>query len=373
MAHGFLKFIAVVTAIGAIHSVVGDEDAHAVTVNRVIDGDTIEVNRDNELVRVRLLNIDTPETVDPNVPMECLGPEASDFLKDLLPRGSEIRLEYDTEKADDYGRELAGVYLGDTLINAEVARAGYGVPMVIGENDRFYPDVESAWDDAQSAQLGFFSPTEECTAPGMVASALSMAYSLPASASGEDLEALVAYRDVLNDVLQRIVAAELLLGSSDDLRIRGLNSQVGDLIRSLTSQKTKITNDLQSANDDIVAKSEELANEQAEAEQRAREQATADQAAAEQEQEQAANSDNSYSDYGSQDGSSYDDYSDAGSYADTSSQSSNSGAADTSQQNSGSDRPGNTAPCRAYRPGGNGYVYIDCATKAPIDGIVHFD
>ncbi|WP_309055182.1 thermonuclease family protein, partial [Streptomyces sp.] len=59
-----------------------------VVVERVIDGDTVDVRKEGEVVRVRLLNIDTPETKDPNELVECFGPEATALLEQLLPPGT---------------------------------------------------------------------------------------------------------------------------------------------------------------------------------------------------------------------------------------------------------------------------------------------
>ena len=60
--------------------------------------------------RVRLIGIDTPETVDPRKPVQCFGKEASDHTKALLPAGTAVRLERDAEARDRYDRLLAYVY-----------------------------------------------------------------------------------------------------------------------------------------------------------------------------------------------------------------------------------------------------------------------
>lgn len=92
-------------------------------VERVVDGDTIVVQG---VGRVRLIGVDTPETVDPRRPVERFGREASAFTKRLL-EGRRVRLEYDRERTDRYGRTLAYVHLPDgTLANAEIIRLGYG-------------------------------------------------------------------------------------------------------------------------------------------------------------------------------------------------------------------------------------------------------
>lgn len=93
------------------------------TVIRVVDGDTIILNG-NE--RVRLIGVDTPETVHPQKPVEYYGKEASAFTKRMC-EGKKVRLEYDWQKKDRYNRTLAYVYLEDgTFLNAEIIKQGYG-------------------------------------------------------------------------------------------------------------------------------------------------------------------------------------------------------------------------------------------------------
>ena len=108
---------------------------------------------------MRLLNIDTPETVAPGRAVECLGPEASALLDSLLPPGSAVTLEFDHELRDRYDRLLAGVVDAEgSLVNAEVARAGLAEPLVVGSNDRFIDDVESAVTEAHDAGVGLWEP-----------------------------------------------------------------------------------------------------------------------------------------------------------------------------------------------------------------------
>src|SRR5260221_11641408 len=72
-----------------------------VQITRVVDGDTIEVNLNSKVEKVRFLGINTPETVDPRKPVECFGPEASQETKKLLA-GQVVVLEKDTEDKDKY-------------------------------------------------------------------------------------------------------------------------------------------------------------------------------------------------------------------------------------------------------------------------------
>ncbi|MFN5604060.1 MAG: thermonuclease family protein, partial [Actinomycetes bacterium] len=84
-------------------------DANAV-VERVVDGDTIDVTIDGRGDTVRLIGIDTPETKKPDTPVECYGPEASARLAELLPPGTPVRLERDIDSRDKFGRLLAYVH-----------------------------------------------------------------------------------------------------------------------------------------------------------------------------------------------------------------------------------------------------------------------
>ncbi len=102
-------------------------------VVRVVDGDTVVVTGG---VRVRLIGINTPESVDPRRPVECFGKEASAALARLVPPGTPIRLRYDVERADDFGRTLAYVYRkSDGLfVNAAMVDQGYAQPMTFPPN-----------------------------------------------------------------------------------------------------------------------------------------------------------------------------------------------------------------------------------------------
>jgi len=128
------------------------------TVVRVVDGDTVDVSSGLwSTTRVRLLNVDAPETVDPSRPVGCLGPEASQRLTELLPVGSPVDLAFDVERSDRYGRTLAGVYAKGELVNAKMASEGLAVPVTVGSNTRFRAEVDASWQAAndKARQLGW--------------------------------------------------------------------------------------------------------------------------------------------------------------------------------------------------------------------------
>jgi endonuclease YncB( thermonuclease family) len=92
-------------------------------VIRVIDGDTLHLTNGE---KVRLIGVDTPETRHPQKPVERFGKEAYLFTKRMV-EGKEVRLEFDWQRRDKYGRLLAYVYLTDgAFLNAEIIKQGYG-------------------------------------------------------------------------------------------------------------------------------------------------------------------------------------------------------------------------------------------------------
>ncbi|MCV7453364.1 thermonuclease family protein [Micrococcus luteus] len=134
-----------------------DVEGDVVTVESISDGDTLRVTLGEVSTRVRLLNIDTPETHHPSKPVECMGPEATAALKSMISPGDTVVLRYDRRLYDRYDRLLAGVYAEGVLLNAEMARLGYGEPAVFDGNDRFLPEVEAAWEQARANGVGRFS------------------------------------------------------------------------------------------------------------------------------------------------------------------------------------------------------------------------
>jgi micrococcal nuclease len=102
-------------------------------VVRVVDGDTIVASVDGEDEYVRYIGVDTPETVKPDTPVQCFGPRASDENHQLV-EGRTVRLVFDHEARDDYGRLLAYVYAGGRFVNGELVRGGYARTLEIAPN-----------------------------------------------------------------------------------------------------------------------------------------------------------------------------------------------------------------------------------------------
>ncbi|MDN5898761.1 MAG: thermonuclease family protein [Brachybacterium sp.] len=195
---GAAVLAALVVGSVALGAMVGDDDRRGEVV-RVVDGDTLIALVDGEETTIRLLNIDTPETKDPDEPVQCLGPEAAEFLTERLPAGTLIDLDYDEERLDRYDRTLAAVYESESLINAEIAAAGLGVPVYFAPNDRFLPEVEEAARSAQEEGRGLYSPEIECTLPAQVQVQSAAADAVPATVDGDPADALAAASTAVED------------------------------------------------------------------------------------------------------------------------------------------------------------------------------
>lgn len=130
----------------------------AATVVRHVDGDTLVVAIGGSEETVRLIGIDTPETVARDRPIECFGPEASARMAELLPLGAEVRLERDVEARDRFGRLLAYVVRVDdgALINVVMVEEGFAESVRYPPNLARQGELDRAEADARAAQRGLW-------------------------------------------------------------------------------------------------------------------------------------------------------------------------------------------------------------------------
>jgi micrococcal nuclease len=120
--------VALLAAAGA-----GAGQTFTAAVVRVVDGDTILVNVGGHAEKVRYIGMDTPETHHPTRGEEPGGREATAVNRRLV-EGKTVRLELDVRLRDRYGRLLAYVYVGETMVNAELVRLGYAQAMTVPPN-----------------------------------------------------------------------------------------------------------------------------------------------------------------------------------------------------------------------------------------------
>jgi len=129
-------------------------DAVPATVKRVVDGDTLVVDLGGVEERVRLIGIDTPESVHPdasrNVPY---GEVASAYTKSRLD-GQSVALEFDVEERDQYGRLLAYIWIGDELFNETLVLEGHAQVSTYPPNVRYVELFTSAQNAARETEKG---------------------------------------------------------------------------------------------------------------------------------------------------------------------------------------------------------------------------
>ncbi len=126
-------------------------------VTKVVDGDTFWVDDGSEKgKKVRLIGVDTPETLHPQKAPEPYGREASEFTKSLL-EGKKVRLEFDVDSLDRYGRLLAYVYLENGLfVNAELVRKGYAQVATFPPNVKYADYFLKLQRKARNRKLGLW-------------------------------------------------------------------------------------------------------------------------------------------------------------------------------------------------------------------------
>ena len=142
----------------------GAEQTAVYPVERVVDGDTVILAT---IGTVRLIGVDTPETVDPRKPVQRFGLESAAFLRSLLD-GQSVRVEYDRQGLDKYRRTLAYLALLDgTSVNLEIVRQGYGYAYLNYPFDRM-DAFRAAEREAREGKRGLWAdapPTGQAAAP----------------------------------------------------------------------------------------------------------------------------------------------------------------------------------------------------------------
>ena len=126
-------------------------------VTRVVDGDTIEVNYNGTEEKVRLIGIDTPESVHPDEEKNSkYGEQASEYTKQLL-EGKTVKLEFDVEERDSYGRLLAYVYVDDIMVNKKLLEEGLAQIATYPPNVKYVDEFTKIQEEARENKKGFWA------------------------------------------------------------------------------------------------------------------------------------------------------------------------------------------------------------------------
>ncbi|MBR5046179.1 thermonuclease family protein [Candidatus Saccharibacteria bacterium] len=137
-------------------------------VESVVDGDTIKITYNGSLTSVRIIGVNTPETVDPRTTVECFGTEASEYLKQKLD-GKSIRIATDSTQADrdKYNRLLRYVYLDGEDVGLSIIANGYGYEYTYNIPYAHQSDYKKAQVDAENQNKGLWAP-EACNETGSI-------------------------------------------------------------------------------------------------------------------------------------------------------------------------------------------------------------
>lgn len=135
------------------------ESAHHPVVSSVIDGDTVIVRFPSGIEEtIRLLGVDTPETVDPNRPEQCFGAEAAAHVRNLLPTGTPVLLERDVEARDHFGRLLAYITRSadSVFVNLDLVKAGLADVSFYEPNTALQAQFEHELTTAKTQRIGLW-------------------------------------------------------------------------------------------------------------------------------------------------------------------------------------------------------------------------
>lgn len=146
------------------------EQIGSAKVIRLVDGDTLKVNYKGKEESVRLIGIDAPEST-PNKKAKndaqrsgedlktitAMGKEATNYVKTLVKPGDTVRIEFDVQKRDKYGRLLGYVYLSDgRILNEEIVKAGYANLMTVPPNVKYQERFLKGYREARENRKGLW-------------------------------------------------------------------------------------------------------------------------------------------------------------------------------------------------------------------------
>lgn len=135
--------------------------ADLATIVKVVDGDTVVVKIQNKIETLRLIGVDTPETVHPTKGVECFGPQASGFTKMFLEPGLMVKLLRDIEPRDRYQRLLVYLFLPDgKFFNQMLVEQGFARTLNIEPNSAFSEQLASHESSARNRRVGLWLSCE---------------------------------------------------------------------------------------------------------------------------------------------------------------------------------------------------------------------
>ena len=137
--------------------------AERVTYSDCVDGDTIKILINDKKYTVRMLAVDTPESVHPTTGVEYYGKEASEYTCNLVKNAKKLEIEYDddSDKEDKYGRLLAWVFVDGKLLQEELIKNGYAKIAYLYGDYKYTKKLESAQEIASAKGIGVWNTDAE--------------------------------------------------------------------------------------------------------------------------------------------------------------------------------------------------------------------
>ena len=134
-----------------------------VKLNHCIDGDTANLKINGVNRRVRMLAIDTPESVTPDRPVREYGVDASKYTCDLLTNAENIYIEYDenSDREDKYERVLAYIYVDDLMVQKELLKKGYAKVAYLYGDYKYTKEFKELEQSAKDNKLGIWQDYKE--------------------------------------------------------------------------------------------------------------------------------------------------------------------------------------------------------------------
>lgn len=149
------KIIFFMTIFFSFFEIVFAQDKQVVELKKCVDGDTAWFYYNNNEIKVRFLAINTPESTNK---IEAYGKEASEYTCNRLMNAKKIELEYDdnSDLKDKYGRDLAWVFVDDSLLNKDIVENGYGEVKYIYGDYKYLSLIKEAQEKAKKNNVGIW-------------------------------------------------------------------------------------------------------------------------------------------------------------------------------------------------------------------------